>query len=106
MPDSLIRPLAHRLETHVPGIYFGMPEEEYHADRSLSASGIKDIHVTPLTFWMRSGFNENRLDDSSEPKERGKAFHARLLEGPEAFKARYAIAPDIADYPDALDGGD
>jgi hypothetical protein len=91
---------------HAPGIYFGMPEEEYHADRSLSASGIKDIHVTPLTFWMKSGFNPNKTDDSTEPKERGKAFHARLLEGADAFATRYVVAPDIADYPGALDGGD
>lgn len=95
-----------KLDVHAPGIYFGMPEDEYHADRSLSASGIKDIHVTPLTFWMRSGFNLNRADDSSEPKERGKAFHTRLLEGADAFAERYAIAPHIADYPGAIDGGD
>lgn len=91
---------------HEPGIYFGMPEEEYLADRSLSASGIKDIHVTPLTFWMRSGFNPNHKDKSSEAKDRGKAFHARLLEGAEVFAERYAVAPRIEDYPGALDGGD
>lgn len=89
---------------HLPGIYFGMPEDEYHSDRSLSASGVKDIHVTPLTFWMRSGFNPNKADDSTEPKERGKAFHARLLEGHDAFVARYATAPQIEDHPGAIDG--
>lgn len=94
------------LDVHAPGVYFGMPEDEYHADRSLSASGVKDIHVTPLTFWMRSGFNPNKTDDSTEPKERGKAFHTRLLEGPEAFAQRYAVAPQIEDYPDALAGAD
>lgn len=99
------KPPVHRIEVHAPGIYFGMPEDEYHRDRSLSASGIKDIHVTPLTFWMKSGFNPNRSDDSTEPKERGKAFHTRLLEGAEAFQARYAVAPQIADYPEAIDGG-
>lgn len=99
-----VRPLD--VGQHPPGIYFGMPEEEYHADRSLSASGVKDIHVTPLTFWMKSSFNPNRVDDSTEPKERGKAFHARLLEGAEAYAERYAIAPQIEDYPGALDGGD
>jgi hypothetical protein len=93
------------LGVHPAGIYFGMPEDEYHRDRSMSASGVKDIHVTPLTFWMRSGFNPNRADDSTEPKERGKAFHARLLEGAETFAHRYAVAPDIADFPEALDGG-
>lgn len=91
---------------HPPGIYFGMPEDEYHRDRSLSASGVKDIHVTPLTFWMKSRFNPARADETTEPKERGKAFHARLLEGAAAFSERYAVAPQIDDYPDALDGGD
>lgn len=99
-------PKPINLGTHAPGIYFGMPEDEYHADRSLSASGVKDIHVTPLTFWMKSGFNPAKSDDSSEPKERGKAFHARLLEGGDAFTSRYAVAPQIKDYPDAIDGGE
>ena len=109
MPDSLLRPalpIGDMVAPHAPGIYFGMPEEEYHADRSLSASGIKDLQVSPLTFWMRSRFNPNRTDDSSEPKERGKAFHARLLEGEEVFAERYAIQPQIEDYPDAIDGGE
>jgi len=92
--------------SHDPGIYFGMPEEEYHEDRSLSASGIKEIHVTPLTFWMRSSFNPRRPNDATEPKERGKAFHARLLEGEDAFHQRYAIMPRKDDFPLALDGGD
>lgn len=91
---------------HAPGIYFGMPEEEYHADRSMSASGVKDIHVTPLTFWMKSGFNPSKSNESSEPQERGKAFHTRLLEGMEAFNERYAVAPEIEDYPEAIDGGE
>lgn len=109
MPDTMISrrdsALPH-VAGHAPGIYFGMPEDEYHADRSLSATGVKDIHVTPLTFWMRSGFNPNKSNESSEPMERGKAFHARLLEGPEAFAERYIAAPQIEDYPGALDGGD
>lgn len=104
-PEKRPSRLAEMVAPHAPGIYFGMPEDEYHADRSLSASGIKDIQVSPLTFWMRSRFNPNRPDDSSEPKERGKAFHARLLEGPEAFAERYAVQPQIGDYPDAIDGG-
>lgn len=98
--------LVDMVGPHKPGIYFDMPEEEYHADRSLSASGIKDLQVTPLTFWMRSRFNPNRTDDSTEPKERGKAFHARLLEGAEVFAERYAIQPQIEDYPGAIDGGE
>jgi len=108
MPDVLIPRETVKIDVgaHEPGIYFGMPEEEYHADRSLSASGIKDMHASPLTFWMRSGFNPNKTDESTEPKERGKAFHARLLEGAGAFGERYAVIPEIDDYPGALDGGE
>lgn len=98
------RPKVIDVGQHAPGIYFGLDEAEYHEDRSLSASGVKDIHVTPLTFWMKSGFNPNKGDDSTEPKERGKAFHARLLEGHDAFEQRYAVAPQIDDYPGAIDG--
>lgn len=96
--------LAKLIDAHRPGIYFGMPEEEYHADRSLSASGIKHLLTSPLTFWIKSSFNPDRKDDSTEPKERGKAFHCRLLEGAEVFASRYAVELDIADYPGALDG--
>jgi len=106
MPGSAARKPLPAIGAHAPGIYFGMPEDEYHEDPSLSASGIKDVHVSPLTFWMHSPFNAARTDDPSEAKERGKAFHARLLEGIDAFSERYAVAPQIADYPDAIDGGE
>jgi hypothetical protein len=107
MPDNIIAPSKlPDIDAHAPGIYFGMPESVYHGDPSLSASGVKDIHVTPLTFWMRSGFNPNRKDDSTEPKERGTAFHVRLLEGAAVFTQRYAVQPQIEDYPDAIDGGE
>lgn len=97
--------IAKLIDAHPPGIYFGMPEEEYHADRSLSASGGKSLLVSPLTFWINSSFNPAHEDDPTEPKERGKAFHCRLLEGAEVFAAKYAVAPDRVDYPEAIDGG-
>lgn len=98
--------LAKLIDAHAPGIYFGMPEAEYHADRSLSATGAKDILASPLTFWMKSAFNPDRKDESTEPKERGKAFHCRLLEGAETFAARYAVEPDESDYPGVLRSSD
>lgn len=98
--------LAKLIRAHEPGIYFGMPEAEYHADRSLSTTGAKHLAVSPLTFWIKSPFNPAWEFTSTKPQERGKAFHARLLEGAEAFAQRYAVAPDPDDYPDALDGAD
>ena len=89
-----------------PGLYFDLNDEEYHADTALSASGVVNLLVSPLTFWVNSAFNPEREDVSSEAKERGRAFHTRLLEGEERYDALYAAPPDIADYPDALDGAE
>lgn len=88
-----------------PGIYFDLPEEAYHADVAFSASGAKDMLVSPLTYWMNSALNPDREDESTAAKERGKAFHTRILEGKEVFAARYAVKPDKADYPDAICDG-
>lgn len=94
------------VKPHAPGIYFGMPEAEYHADRSLSTTGLKHIAVSPLTFWVKSAFNPAWEFTATKPQERGKAFHTRLLEGAACFAERYAVEPDPDDYPDALDGAD
>ena len=91
---------------HAPGVYLDMPEEEYHADPSFSASGVKLITVSPLDFWVNSPLNPDRKETTSEAKDLGRAYHKMILEGPEAFEAAYAVAPSKEDYPDALDGGD
>lgn len=87
------------------GIYFDMPEEEYHALPCLSASGIKDLLISPLQYWSR------HLDpDREEQKETtarivGKAYHKMVLEGAEAFHAAYAVQPEADEFPDALMNG-
>lgn len=68
---------------HADGIYFRMPEEEYHADSALGASGICDLTVSPLAFWMKSNFNTKRIEDEKDDKEtaatiRGTYFHEAL----------------------------
>lgn len=91
-------------ETHEPGVYFGMPEEEYHADPSFSSSGAKQILVTPLTYWIHSRLNPDFEDHDSDSKRFGRAMHKRIVEGEAAFLETYAVEPDIADFPGALDG--
>lgn len=68
---------------HADGIYFRMPEEEYHADSALGASGICDLTVSPLAFWMKSNFNKKRIEEEKDDKEtaatiRGTYFHEAL----------------------------
>ena len=85
------------------GIYFNMPEEEYHALPMLSATGMKSILVSPVNFWHGSWMNKAREFDKDTTAAQiiGKAYHKRILEKSEAFNLEYAAAysPD----PDCLD---
>lgn len=87
------------------GIYFGLPEADYHALPRLSASGIKTLTNSPLQFWLQSWMNPEREPDTDTPaKKLGRAYHKLILEGDEAFDAAYAVKPSPEDYPDALAG--
>lgn len=91
------------MTTDLPnGIYFGMPEDQYHALPRLSASGIKTLRVSPLRYWRESLDPNRKPSQDSEPKKLGRAYHKLLLEGEEAFGAAYAVTPCKEDYPDAL----
>ena len=89
------------------GIYHGMDEDEYHAIPRLSASGVKNILVSPMTFWSRSWLNTNKEEnDENKFLLKGRAYHARVCEGFKHFSERYVYALDKKGYPDALDSGD
>ncbi len=86
-----------------PGIYFGLPESDYHAAEALSNSGIKNLLISPLDYWARTPW----LNPAYQPEEsrfmtNGSAYHKRILEGREAFQASYAPALDREAHPEAL----
>jgi hypothetical protein len=87
---------------HPSGVFFGLPEEQYHAALALSATGIKALRVDPMQWWSQSPLNPDRKDEETLAMKIGKAFHARIVEGPEVFQRRYAAILDPAEYPDAL----
>lgn len=71
---------------HADGIYFRLPEAEYHADTALGASGVCDLLQSPLKFWMNSAFNPKRIAEEEDPKEtaatiRGNLFHDLMATG-------------------------
>ena len=88
-----------------PGIYFDLPEDEYHALPCLSASGIKDLLISPTQYWCE------HLDPNKEEREEttarvvGKAYHKMILEGEEAFQDAFAVKPEPEEYEDALMNG-
>lgn len=90
------------VEPHEPGIFFGLPEDEYHTAFALSASGVKNLRISTLDFWARSPLNPDREDDDTEAKALGRAYDKRIVEGRDVFLASYAPAIDPADYPNAV----
>lgn len=94
-------PVLPNLPPH--GIYFGMPEDEYHAAPALSASGTKNMLASPMTFWSETPWlNPDAEAPESEFMDLGKAYHVRITEGRDVFYSRYAEALDPADHPAAL----
>ncbi len=86
-----------------PGIAFDMPEDEYHAVPALSYSGIRNLLISPLDFYLRCRWlNPDFRDEPTDAMSLGKAYHCRIVEGREAFDRRYAAALDPADFPRAL----
>ncbi|MCK5641917.1 MAG: PD-(D/E)XK nuclease-like domain-containing protein, partial [Gammaproteobacteria bacterium] len=84
------------------GIYFGLPESNYHAAAAMSASGVCNMQISAADFWQRSWMNPDREDNTTAAMLAGKARHCRALEGPLAFNSRFATTLDKADHPTAL----
>jgi exodeoxyribonuclease VIII len=95
-----------------------MPDEEYHAIKRLSYSGIKKILCSSQTFWKWSWFNENKKDHKTGAMNLGTAYHKRILCGKADFDQAYAVKPEcdrrtkegkaiyaefLAQYPDAIE---
>lgn len=77
-----------------PGVYFDLPEEQYHGSFGLSYSGIKHLRISPYDWWVRSPLNPNLEDvikeEASDAKALGQAFDARIICGRPYFLAHYA----------------
>lgn len=91
-----------------PGLYFSMPEEEYHQKFALSASGVKLLRASAMDWWARSALNpryaeiiEDEVDTAAQLY--GRALHKLVLEGRDAFAACFVPPIKKADYPKALD---
>lgn len=87
------------------GIYFGIPDEDYHAIPALSASGIKNLLISPMEFWANSWMNPDKEESDSSAMVAGKAYHKRILEGKDAFWGAYCRAFDKKEH-EALDSAD
>lgn len=77
-----------------PGVYFGLPEEEYFAADALGSSDLKMLARSPADWWWWSRYNPLRpAEVDSDGKRFGSALHKRLLEGSSAYDAAYFLKP-------------
>src|SRR5262245_33934197 len=86
-----------------PGIYFGLPSAEYHANQSLGSSDLKRLLQAPAVYWFHSHLNPDRQPTPDSPaKQKGRALHKLVLEGLEAFERAYSCETKPDAYPNAL----
>jgi hypothetical protein len=77
-----------------PGVYFGLPSAEYHADPSLGSADLKRLLQAPAVYWWHSWMNAKRQATLDTPaKQKGRALHKLVLEGEEAFAKAFAEEP-------------
>ena len=72
------------------GVYFNLSEEEYHAEKRLSASGIKQILNSPTEYWFNSRLNPLYEENKTEALTDGTILHGLILE-PESFFEKFAV---------------
>ena len=76
---------------HPDGIYFGMSDAVYHADKALGSTGLKKLVGNAPDFWWESWMNPAREENDDTPaKIFGRQLHLCVLEGLEKFKAFHA----------------
>lgn len=86
------------------GVYLGLSEAPYFRQRALGSSDLAILWDDDKAdgWWWRSPLNRFWSRKDTDATDFGSALHALLLEGREAFQARYAVAPDPRDFPNLL----
>lgn len=84
---------------HEDGIYFEMPDTEYHRDPALGSTDIKALLYGPQSYYAGCKLNPFWEPEDEERQHLivGRAMHKLVLEGPEAFSAKFQPKPDADD---------
>jgi hypothetical protein len=82
--------------TERKGIYFDLPEDDYHSDPALGSTDLRRLLTSGPDYWWHSPLNPNPPPerDPSPALEFGKALHKLVLEGSQKFHALYVRRPD------------
>jgi hypothetical protein len=88
--------MQQALKSHLlDGIYINLPEKEYRDDPALGSSDIGRLFGNPYNYWWFSRMNPRRPAEKDSTAARdGRATHCCVLEGRDAFDARYVRGED------------
>ena len=86
------------VEQYLDGVYLHMDEDEYHAQRRLSASGVNALRASEADFWAKF-LDPNRDDKPTKAQLLGRAFHTARLE-PDMLHERFVRDLEKDDMPD------
>lgn len=90
-----IMPVTAPLKPLEPGVYIGLNEDAYHRDPALGSTNLRQILSSTPDYWWTSWMNPMKPDDKdTKDRKRGRAIHKFVLEGGEAFHAKYMRRPD------------
>ena len=76
------------------GIYFGLSESEYFAEKRIGSTLLRYLIDSPTKFWFESFMNPIPKNHDKQAFNQGKIFHKLLLEGEKSLLSDFAIAPD------------
>jgi len=85
------------------GIYYDLPEAEYHKLPRLSSHGIAKLLINPHDYWVQSFMNPDKKERKSKAFSTGKIYEVVYLEGAEKFRKRFCPKFDGSKFPGALD---
>lgn len=86
-----------------PGVYIGLPPDTYFDQDRLGSSDFIKLSQVGIGWWWQSRWNPDREETPSEARNYGTALHSILLEGVDAYRRAFAVAPDRKDYVDLVD---
>ena len=85
-------------KTYKEGIYFDMPEEEYHDIPYFSRSMSENMNVDAQEAWYHSPFNPQKPENEPTAQmQLGTAVPSMLL-APEVFERLYVTRPTLDDF--------
>ncbi len=87
--------MTENLQPVLPGIYTDLSNEDYHADKAVGSSGIKEFIELPALYCANYLAPLEGARIESRAQRIGSYSHVSLLE-PELFASKYKVAPEFA----------